>query len=107
MNIQTANLSECKLLLVQHSDGCRWSIIDTFYHSNSKLFVRYSRHGLNNGPFDKRTVLDHLNTKIVRYADAHCTLITEQQVKYSNGQNKFSCQMFGIKVMDLNTRLVF
>ena len=33
---------------------------------NSKLLVRYLRHGMNNGPFEDQTVLDHLNT------DPHC-----------------------------------
>ena len=32
----------------------------TFNHLNSKLLVGYSRHGLNNGPFDVQAVLDHL-----------------------------------------------
>ena len=40
-------------------------------HSVTKLFtiwmaISYSRHGLNNGLLDEWTVLDHLNTKIVR-----------------------------------------
>ena len=48
--------------------GCQ-----TFYHLNSELLVRYSRHGLNNWPFNERTVLDHLNTQIVRYSDPNCT----------------------------------
>ena len=47
----------------------------TFYHSSSKLLVRYSRHGLNNGPFNKLTVLDHLNTKLVCYSDSHCITV--------------------------------
>ena len=45
----------------------------TFYHSNSKLLVRFSKHGLNNRPFDEQTVLNHLNTELVRHSDAHCT----------------------------------
>ena len=37
------------------------------------LLVGYSRHGLNNGPFDERTVLDHLNPELlVQYSDPHC-----------------------------------
>ena len=44
----------------------------TFYHSNSELLVRYSRHGFNSGPFDERIVLDHLNTELVRHSDPHC-----------------------------------
>ena len=44
----------------------------TFYHSNSKLLVRYSRHGLNNRSFEEPTFWDHLNTKLVCYSDPHC-----------------------------------
>ena len=44
----------------------------TFYHLNSELLVHCSRHGLNNGPFDKQTVLDHLNSKLVCYSDPYC-----------------------------------
>ena len=36
-------------------------------HSNSELFVRYSRDDLNNKPFNERSVLDQLNTKLVHY----------------------------------------
>ena len=31
---------------------------------NRQLLVRYSRHGLTNGPWDEQIVLDHLNTEI-------------------------------------------
>ena len=41
-------------------------------HLNSNILVRYSRHGLNNGPFNEWTVLDHLNTKLVCYSDPRC-----------------------------------
>ena len=81
-----------ELLLIWYSDG-RWlngldhSIIShgkkfgnqmpfgyqTFYHLISELLVHYSRHGLNNEPLEERTVLEHLNTKLVRYSDPHCT----------------------------------
>ena len=44
----------------------------TFYQTNSKLLVCYSRHGLNNGPFNEQNVLNHLNTEIVHYSDPHC-----------------------------------
>ena len=30
---------------------------------------------MNNEPFDERTVLDHLNTELVRYLDPHCILV--------------------------------
>ena len=40
---------------------------------NNELLVRYSGHGLNNEPFGNRTILDHLNTELVRYSDPHCT----------------------------------
>ena len=50
----------------------------TLYHSNSKILVCYSRHGLNNGPSSKQTVLEHLNTKLVGYSDPHCD---EQKIK--------------------------
>ena len=35
------------------------------------FLVRYS-DDLNNEPFNEHTVLDHLNTKLVRYSDPHC-----------------------------------
>ena len=44
----------------------------TFYHLNSEILVCYSRHGLNNRPFDEQTVLDHLKTELVGYSDPHC-----------------------------------
>ena len=28
---------------------------------------------MNNEPFDELTVLDHLNTELVRYSDPHCS----------------------------------
>ena len=46
-------------------------------HLNNGLLVRYSGHGLNNGPFDDRTNLDHLNTELVRYSDPRCRRIRE------------------------------
>ena len=48
--------------------------LPTFYHLNSKLLALYSRHGMNNGPFDEITVLDHLNTQLVCSSDPHCNL---------------------------------
>ena len=36
------------------------------------LLLRYSGHGLNNGPFYNWTNLDHLKTELVRYLDPHC-----------------------------------
>ena len=53
----------------------------TFCHSNSELLARYSRHGLNNGPLDERTVLDHLNTKWVCYSDPHCKCFKIEHLK--------------------------
>ena len=29
-------------------------------------------YDLNRGPFDERTILDHLNTKLARCSDPHC-----------------------------------
>ena len=48
-------------------------ISQTPHDLNNERIVRYSGHGLNTEPFDERTVLDHLNTKLVRYSDPHCT----------------------------------
>ena len=42
---------------------------------NNKLLVHYSGHGLNNEPFDERTILDHSNTGPVRYSFPDCTVI--------------------------------
>ena len=39
----------------------------TFYHLNSELLVRYSRHGLINGPFKELTILDQMNNQLVFY----------------------------------------
>ena len=63
-------------------------ISQTPYDLNSKLFVRYSSHGLNtkilvcysghglnNEPLYEQTILDHLNTELVRYSDPHCKCI--------------------------------
>ena len=38
----------------------------------NQMAVRYSNGGLNKEPFDKRTVFNHSNTKLVRYSDPHC-----------------------------------
>ena len=48
-------------------------ISQTTYNLNSELLVCYSSHDLNNEPFNEQTILDHLNTKLVRYSDPHCT----------------------------------
>ena len=40
------------------------------------MVVRYSNHSLNDRPFDDQTVLDYLNTELVRYSDSHFTFIT-------------------------------
>ena len=58
----------------------------TFYHLNSKLLVKYSSHGLKRGPFDERTILDHLNTELVHYSDPHFSqeLSDYQMVRYLN-----------------------
>ena len=50
-------------------------ISQTPYDLNKELLVRYSGHGLNNKPFNERTNLDHLNTKLVCYSDPHCIWI--------------------------------
>ena len=55
----------------------------TFYHLKGKLLVRYLTHGLNNRPFGERTVLDHLNTKLVHYSDPHYTLVEKVVEKSS------------------------
>ena len=40
-----------------------------------QTLVHYSGHGLNNEPFNDPTVLNHLNTELVRYSDPHCITI--------------------------------
>ena len=40
---------------------------------NNELLFRYSSHDLKNKLFEEPTVLDHLNTKLVRYSDPHCS----------------------------------
>ena len=44
------------------------------YHSNFGLFCPLFRCHLNTGPFDNRTIFDHLNTRLVRYSDGYCML---------------------------------
>ena len=38
--------------------------------------VRFSDHHSNTGPFDNRTQIYCLNTRLVRYSDSHCTYYT-------------------------------
>ena len=45
------------------------------YDLNNGLIVQYLGHGLNDGPFDDRTCLDHLNTRHVCNSDPQCTYI--------------------------------
>ena len=42
-----------------------------FHDLNTILLVHYLIHGLNKEPFNRRTGLDHLNTKLVCYSDPH------------------------------------
>ena len=49
------------------------TISQTTYDLKSKLLVRYSSHDLKNKTFNEKTILDHSNTKLVRYSDPHCT----------------------------------
>ena len=44
---------------------------------NNKLFVHYSSHDLNNKTFKEQTILDHLNTKLVRYSGPHVTQVAD------------------------------
>ena len=39
----------------------------------NQMVVSYSSQGLNDRPFNNQTFLDHLNTKLVRYSDPHCS----------------------------------
>ena len=50
-------------------------ICQTPYDLNRELLFHYSSHDLNNKPFNEQTVLDHLNTELVHYSNAHCTVI--------------------------------
>ena len=69
---------------------------------NNELLVRYSGHGLNNEPFDERTVLDHSNTKLVRYSGPHCI-----KVHYKIDLNvfiplkNFNCTVFVCPVLSI------
>ena len=49
------------------------SVTKLLFFLKSQLLVRYSRHGLNNRPFNEQTVLDHLHTKLVCNSDPHCS----------------------------------
>ena len=51
------------------------SISQTPYDLNNELLVRNSGHGLNNEPFDGRTVLDHSNTELVCQSDPYCSWV--------------------------------
>ena len=70
------------------------TISQTPFDLNNDLFVRYSGHGLNNEPFDERTVLDHLNTKLVRYSDPHCTVGKDAQNSETFENWTFTCLIF-------------
>ena len=62
-----------------------WSEKQTFYRTKSLLFrcpitVCYSSNGLNIGPFNNRTVFNHLNTVLVRYSDLTVVCTWESQI---------------------------
>ena len=52
------------------------------YDLNNELLFAYSGHGLNNEPFDEQTVLDHSNTKLVRYSDSQCMTERAQKTQF-------------------------
>ena len=66
----------------------------TFYHSNRELLVCYSVHCLNNGPFDEQTILDHLNTELVRYSDSNSSVTIAHicQLELNNKSFKTPCK---------------
>ena len=58
----------------------------TAHDPNNEHLVHYSGHGLNEEPFYERTILDHLNTKLICYSDTHCIKIITD----------FGCLEFGL-----------
>ena len=50
------------------------------FGSRSGFFsVCFSDHHLNTGPFDNRTQINHLNTRLVRYSDGYYKVCTGLQ----------------------------
>ena len=47
----------------------------TFLTKNTH-FVRFSDHHLKTRPFDIRTHLKHPNTRLIRYSDGYCTVVS-------------------------------
>ena len=47
---------------------------------NNKLLVPYSSHDLINEPFKERTILDHLNTELIRYSDSQCIRLLKASI---------------------------
>ena len=45
-------------------------------------------------PFNEQTVLDHLNTKLVRYSDPHCTVGKDAQNSETFENWTFTCLIF-------------
>ena len=66
----------------------------------------------NNGPFNKRTVLDHFNTKLVPYSDLHCVWIPSHSISNPYGSNRlcifnrfalgtyFNCSLIFFQMID-------
>ena len=50
-----------------------------FWTINRLFSVWFSHHYLNIRPFDNWTQIYHLNTRLIRYSDGHCTCICTRQ----------------------------
>ena len=88
----TSSCDNIKLLVYYSSHGL-----------NTKILVRYSGYGLNNEPLDERTILDHLNTKLVCYSDPHCIYLLFVSIGLNNTLVFYPTLLWVLKTSCINT----
>ena len=63
------------------------------------MVVRYSDHHLNTGPLGDQTTFDHLNTRLVRYSDPHCTVDLKPKLsRFQMVEKRLACKWYGFQM---------
>ena len=79
---------------VRYSNGNKWLggpfKYRTFWTINRLFSVRFSDHHLNTWPFDNRTQMYHLNTRLVQYSDGYCIyfMVILMQIYFSRHKSE-------------------
>ena len=83
-------------------------VLDILDHKPD-FFVRFSDHHWSTGPFDNRTQIYHLNTRLVRYSDGYCTCFESQFFCQflpflCRKIHMFCCPVFEIQLLDYSRK---